>query len=283
MHRKPTHTHRYQLPIALILLLASACASVEPRRTYSLAESKPGATQIILPYLLQTQDARIQDVGCDLDFGGTEKFSTRMNPKGTLTVVDVKPGIYLLQKIDCGNTRYWEVQSRSAPLQIQPQKLALAGASIFRSESDNGDLQILHDRPRDIETAKLVLKSLSADRKRDLVSAYTALPITSQLISQIRPQPKIVFHSKSTKSPSPQLPKTLEQALIACDQAELQEDPPRLGSISLEAQYDNGQMQKTMTHPRESALSDQFSLCIRKALENYRPTVKTAFSIEYDY
>lgn len=177
------------LQVLVVVLFAAfnfGCATaVKTTEAADLGQVKAQTTGFLLAYTFSVEDFAAGDYGCTLELKrGEDKSHIHVDIKygKNEVLVETKPGTYYFHDLNCGK-HDWDLNTnRVARFKVIENKVSLTAPVVFKI-SDKLRITFTDVNRKTMKERSLnTWGALSDQTKSNLISGYTSVPITSELI-----------------------------------------------------------------------------------------------------
>lgn len=262
------------------------CASSPIALQERSADQAPwSGTAILLNYAYETSDAATLERGCTLTLHNTNSgrdYTIRLPGRQGMALADIPVASYIGKSMSCPHYVKWELQSfLKGGFTPVLGRINYLGKVIFRFGSNNQSLQTV-DSGQAAVTQSLAtdIASWSSSWKAALENPFTRQPIAPEMLQA---QQSYLLDVHSTRflheGEKPVTTTSLEDALRACDLAEQERFPYRLGTLHYTAVYENRKLQ-SLKKTDHNSFSGTFRSCLDKSLSDFQPDSSSKLQVD---
>jgi hypothetical protein len=197
-------------------------------------------------------------------------YQAAFKPGQSIFQVEVEPGDYKIENLDCGPSKKWDLDSFGAEKIVSIQKkVNYLGSFSFRVQVQ-GSLNQLDIGRGDREKTLKVLRQLSSRKpaswKERVVSAYNGKAIPPKYLSDEKSYQR-GSHSRVTGEKVSLKRMNFDE----CEKNEFKTNPVPLGILSYQVKYENNRWLESKVMQSAHTFSQAYLECLENVLKEFEP------------
>ncbi len=274
--------HCILFKVLILIVTFSGCATlVDPVGDGRLADT-PELGQGVLYGFTFNGDKAPATRGCKTYFKNmqTEKqYAFSWNFGDNAFFISLPPGEYQSPTVTCGITRY---NDKTPPTWfVYKDKISvLAPIEISMVASDDMRYSLMPAKQHRAFMQK-VLKQLSDNNQKRLVSGHTGKAITSDMMDEPKIRATVIFYAKKGKPDTAKLIERLDPYIVSCSLKENKKYGLALGNLQYKVSVTPKGTNKVETVVSNSVHSDEYLNCLTNALETWKPNDNATDSFDF--
>lgn len=275
------------LPLSLPLLWTGCATSpieLHERGGGQSDQSPWSGTAILLNYAYDSTDALTLSQGCTLilrNVNSGQDYSIRLPGTRHVALIGIPGGTYSGRSMSCPHYARWELQSflKGGFTPVQ-DRINFLGKVIFRFGVKNQSL-VTVDSGQTVVTEGLArdIASWPDSWKNALEDPFTRRPISPDMMER-KPSYLLDIHTTGFlhQGERPASTADLENSLRACDLAEQESYPYRLGTLRYTAEYADRKL-LNLTKTDHNSFSATFLSCLDRSLRGFQPDTASKLQV----